>query len=297
MSGDFVTSSTVPDGLGVRLKRAVGRLARRVLPGKNVTLAHVDPKLTLTVNLRRHVMFWSGGLAKFEPHTVTALRAAVVPGDTVLDVGANIGFFTTLLSTLVGPDGLVIAFEPEAENLKLLRTNVARNDCRNVEVVPAAVGAAAGLAPFSVDASTGSTGRLGEGLTAGELAVGSGPGQPVIVETRVETIDAVVAERKVVPAVIKMDIEGGELDALTGAETTLAEHRPIVITELGGDRGSEVIAKLDALGYRMRDLESGRGVAPGDSAFMVVAIPAERAHGERSVAILKALGASLFERE
>src|SRR5947209_8749833 len=114
-----------------RGRKAFARLARRVLPRTTVTLAHVEPDLRLTVHLRRHVMFWSGGLAQFEPYTVKILRAAVHQGDTVFDVGANIGFFSTLLSRIVGEAGRVLAFEPEPENLALLGTNLGANGCRN----------------------------------------------------------------------------------------------------------------------------------------------------------------------
>ncbi|MEJ7638765.1 MAG: hypothetical protein WKF75_12515 [Singulisphaera sp.] len=60
-----------------RGKTVVARMARRVIPRTTVSLAHVEPDVRLTVNLRRHVMFWTGGLAKFEPYSVRVLRAAV----------------------------------------------------------------------------------------------------------------------------------------------------------------------------------------------------------------------------
>lgn len=256
-------------------KKVVARLARRVLPRTTLTLAHVEPGLRLTVNLRRHLMFWSGGLARFEPFTVKALRAAVRPGDTVFDVGANIGFFSTLLSRLVGPDGKVLAFEPEPENLALLRANLAANGCRNVTVEPCAVGAWPGTATFSLDEATGSTGHLGSEATAGEMAVGTGKVR--LIETRVETIDGLADRLGAVPDVIKMDIEGGEVRALAGATETLAKSRPVVLSELAGDDGADVVRFLDDHAYRMWDLESGEEVGPGRHPFMVVAIPRERA--------------------
>src|SRR5262249_33960355 len=122
---------------------------------------------------------------------VRALRAAVEPGDVVFDVGANIGFFSTLLSQLVGPSGRVLAFEPEPENLALLRANLAANGGHNVTVVPCAAGAGAGLAGFSLDEATGATGTLGRPPRAGERAVGTGKVR--LIETPVDTIDRVAA--------------------------------------------------------------------------------------------------------
>lgn len=270
-----------------RGKKAAARLARRVLPPAPVRLAHVEPGLTLTVNLRRHVMFWSGGLARFEPYTVAALRAAVEPGDTVLDVGANIGFFSTLLSRLCGPTGRVLAFEPEPANLALLRTNLAANGCANVTVVPCAAGAEAGTGTFSLDDATGATGHLGGDPTAGELAVGTG--RLRLIETPVETIDGVVARGGVVPDVIKMDIEGGEIHALAGAPETLGRHRPIVFSELTGESGVDVVALLAGHGYALWDLETGRPVAAGDRPFMVAAVPAERVETPRGARVRRSV--------
>jgi FkbM family methyltransferase len=270
-----------------RGKKAVARLARRVLPRTTLTLAHVEPGLSLTVNLRRHVMFWSGGLARFEPFTVAALRAAVRPGDAVFDVGANIGFFSTLLSRLAGPEGRVFAFEPEPENQAMLRANLDANACGNVTLVACALGARPGTATFSLDEATGATGHLGGEPTAGELAVGTGKVR--LIETPVETIDGLSDRLGAVPDVIKMDIEGGEIHALAGAADTLARHRPVVLSELTGKEGAGVVRLLDEHGYTMWDLESGRPVAPGDHPFMIVAIPTERVGGDRARRVLAAL--------
>ncbi len=279
-------TETLKDARGLG-KKAVARLARKVLPKTTITLTHVDPGLKLTVNLRRHVMFWSGGLARFEPFTVKALRAVVEPGDTVYDVGANVGFFATLLSRLVGASGQVLAFEPEPENLTLLRANLDQNQCRNVTVEACALGETPGTAIFSLDEATGSTGHLGGEPTAGELAVGTGKVR--LIETRVETIDVVSERLGVVPKVIKMDIEGGEIHALRGARETLTRSRPLVLSELACEQGADVVRFLDGLDYRLWDLETGRMVRPGDHPFMVVAVPAESVDGDRAQRVIKAL--------
>src|SRR5438874_13580499 len=83
-------------------KKTVAGLGRRVLPRSTVSLSRLEADLKLTGSLRRHGMFWTGGLDRFEPASVKVLRAAVRPGDVVYDVGANIGFFSTLFSRWVG---------------------------------------------------------------------------------------------------------------------------------------------------------------------------------------------------
>ena len=112
------------------------------------------------------------------------------------------------------------------------------------------------MAHFSLDEATGSTGHLGETPTAGESAVGTGKVQ--IIPIDVETLDDLVADYSVKPNVIKMDIEGGEAQALEGASRTIAECRPVVVSEVTGDGGPKVLAWLAWNGYRLWDLESGQ---------------------------------------
>jgi len=67
-------------------------------------------------------------------------RQRLKPGQTVVDVGANIGCFTLLAARLVGPKGRVVAFEPDPNNLTRLQRNIALNQLKNVTVLPNAVG-------------------------------------------------------------------------------------------------------------------------------------------------------------
>lgn len=270
-----------------RARRALARLARRVLPDAHVRLAHLEPGLRLRVNLRRNVMFWSGGLARFEPECVRVLRAAAAPGSVALDVGSNIGFFATLLSRWVGPSGRVVAVEPDPANLALLRRNLIENHCGNVKVVAAAIGAEPGEAEFSRDAATGATGRLGRSATAGELAVGRG--RVEVVRTPVETLDRLAAGMPVPPGLVKIDIEGGEAEALRGATALLRDARPVIVAETTGDDAEVALAILRAADYRLWDLETARPVAPGAVPFMVVAVPAEGVDSARGRRIRAAL--------
>ena len=70
----------------------------------------------------------------WEKHILDVMQRTIKPGDTVLDVGANIGFHTIHCSRWVGPNGTVMAFEPDPANVALLEHNLERNSCQNVQV-------------------------------------------------------------------------------------------------------------------------------------------------------------------
>ncbi|WP_165230268.1 FkbM family methyltransferase [Aquisphaera insulae] len=273
-----------------RGRRAVGRLARTLLPSWQVSLSHVEPGLRLRVDLKRNLMFWWGGLAHFERYSVSIARAAIRPGDTVIDVGANIGFFTTLFARLAGPGGQVVAFEPDPDNLALLLSNVGDLDPRDtrVEVIRAAVAAEPGTAHFSRDKATGATGHLGDDVTMGGSLYGDGT--PLVEETPVETVDAVVQRLGLKPSFLKLDIEGGEFDALRGARETLAASHPVVVSELGGERGQDVLGLLSDAGYRLWNIETGQAVPDVDpDPAMVVAVHHLEIDDDRGRRILRAL--------
>ena len=148
----------------------------------------------------------------WNPDEYRAFRAVVRPGTTVLDVGANVGAYTLLFATWVGEKGRVFAFEPAPAARDGLRTHVALNRFEDrVTIVEAAAAADVGRAAFAVHPSGG----------ASSLALGSLAAAPRIT-VATETIDSVCKAHALLPAVIKIDVEGAELDVLKGARNTLA---------------------------------------------------------------------------
>ena len=159
-----------------------------------------------------------------------ALRKVVHPGATVLDVGANVGAYTLLFALWTGPAGRVIAFEPAPASAAALRRQLQLNGLASrVEVVQSAVAGAVGTASFASDGSSG----------ANALATNAATGHLITVETT--SLDAFCASRSVHPDVIKIDVEGAELDVLRGARRTLeapaievfVEFHPSVWAERG----------------------------------------------------------------
>lgn len=163
-------------------------------------------------------------LGTYERHSQHLAKALVRPGDTVFDLGANVGFFTLLFSHLTGPQGRVIAFEPLPRNIQLLSEHVALNACANVEIVPAAVADHRGRA---------------------QMACGQGPSQAALnvdgdLEVAVTTLDFEIEQRSIsAPMVVKLDVEGAECQVLAGATETLARHKASFWIETHGWRAHE----------------------------------------------------------
>lgn len=148
----------------------------------------------------------------------------------VLDIGANCGIHTVLLSKLVGDAGAVLAFEPVGYNQRKLHANLALNGCRNVTVFPIALGEAPGQATLREV-------REDAGLTGNTSLVDNEKISTVLrdkIETKtveVDTIDNVVERHGIHVAFIKMDVEGYEYNVLLGARNTIAKQCPILILE------------------------------------------------------------------
>lgn len=221
------------------------------------------------------------GTRGYESRYVALLRKFINPGDRVFDVGANIGFYSVLFSRWVGPTGQVLAYEPDANNVKLLKRNVDLNNCENIVVREFALSDKAGETLFSRDKVTGCTGHLGTGPTYAETIFGNS--REHLVEVAVTTIDQEV-ERWGAPHLIKLDIEGGEFDVLSGSVQLLEQQRPILVSELssGGEKlnGSSkaVLATklLNSLDYSLWDIDSGESLAEGQTGWMVLGVPKEK---------------------
>jgi FkbM family methyltransferase len=193
----------------------------------------------------------------WEPLIGAVLERLAGRGRVVYDVGANIGFFTLVAARSVGREGLVVAIEPDPDNFALLAANVAANGYRNVRLHACAVGPRAGTVTLDRSAS-----NQGDHRTFGQRGERAG------LEVAMEPLDAIAAACGRPPDVIKMDIQGFEVDALAGMATLLARRAPLaILTELAPwlleEAGHSATAYLDALrgngfGFQHIDHHAGR---------------------------------------
>lgn len=176
-----------------------------------------------------------------EEHDTEFPRLAewVSAGDWVVDVGANVGNYTARLSQLVGPSGRVIAFEPVPETFELLVANLARFPLRNITFV----NAAASQVPAHVGMNMP---MLDSGMENRYMAhVVEGGGALTVMSLAIDSLGIPHAVR-----LVKVDVEGHELQALQGMEQLLRRDRPRLIVE---GRDTEVAAFLAGLGYRFTE--------------------------------------------
>jgi FkbM family methyltransferase len=188
-------------------------------------------------------------LARFyDLETQLLLRAAVRPGDCVIDGGANIGMITLLASHLVGSSGRVIAFEPNPAAAARLRSALDRNRIGNVTLHELALGAEDGTSVLRVVTEHSGMGTLAD------LPPDQVPLVSASYEVRVARGAQVLDDLPESPLTIKLDVEGYELAALTGLRPVLAVRRPLVVTEVIEELLRRAGASAEALGAFMAAL-------------------------------------------
>jgi FkbM family methyltransferase len=213
-------ASRVPD----RLVKPLTKLARRPHPLWRHR-GHAD----LTVGGQRFkfcevedpsVVWWAwrAWAGVWEPGAVELFRERVQPGDVVFDVGARFGAYSLLASRLVGPSGKVYAFEPDPVARRLLARNVAENQASNVTIVPHAVTARPGSAWLRSP-------KLGGGSTVVSDEGGT-------LEVEAVSLVSFCDQHSLSPAVIKVDVEGGEASVLTSEATGLVQAARAVLVEV-----------------------------------------------------------------
>ncbi len=190
----------------------------------------------------RHDRYVGASLRKYGEFSAgeTELFSNLVrPGMVVIEVGANIGAHTVALSRLVGPEGVVVAFEPQRVVFQTLCANLALNSCANVHAVQQAVGAELGQIVVPVLAPDQPNNFGGVSLveaTGGETV-------PLV------TLDSL---RFVRCDVIKLDLEGMEVEALRGGAGLIAGTRPVMYVENDrAERSAELVALLLGWKYRL----------------------------------------------
>ena len=193
-------------------------------------------------------------LGAFEPNAFVFLSRVLERDMVVLDGGANEGLFTLYAARRAGPRGAVLAVEPSSREFERLEANIALNRLANVATHKVALGSRTGEAILAVAEPEHAGMNAIDVRDAGETL----PGWTESTESvAVETIDEIVARSGLQRLdLIKLDIEGSEVDALEGASSALSRFRPLILLEAEqvrlarqGRSRQDLVQALDALGY------------------------------------------------
>lgn len=167
------------------------------------------------------------------PHYVW-IRDRLRPGDTVIDCGANLGLFSTMMAARVGPTGAVHAFEPSPPARRDLARVLHLNELTWVVISPCAVADKCGQATFC-EVLESDVRREASHLSSATRWGFTGGLAHQTIDVPVTTLDRYVSETGIKPRLIKIDVEGAEFDVLEGGRECLRECRPLLAVEIHPD--------------------------------------------------------------
>ena len=245
------------------MKKTLHRILYRTLPLEGYLRA-----------VSRLFFLWQRlGLGRRAPETeyVYHLPQLVRAGDTCIDIGANLGYYARTISRLAGPAGRVYAVEPVAPIRKVLSRNLRR--CGNTEILPFALGAAAGPVRMGND-SARENGYFGTGRNF----VNEGGGRSDVEFTAEMRRGSELFARLPRLDFIKCDIEGYEVVVMEEMRPLLERFRPTVLIETGGENRPRIVRLFTRLGYAGYTLDRGREIplSPGSTKDIIFRPGAER---------------------
>jgi FkbM family methyltransferase len=199
-------------------------------------------------SLRRHTDDLWHALPGREPTVLHAIQSILKPGDIFVDAGANIGIYTALAGRLVGANGRVIAVEMMPETANILRSHIAMNHLGNATVIEYALADTKGKHVVACVPP----GQYGQ------ASIASGAVEDrVKVDVETITLDAILADTHEVH-LMKMDLEGAEELALSGAKNTLNRLQAVIFEDWGNARLSDIFR---ANGFSVDRLDGNNSLA------------------------------------
>jgi FkbM family methyltransferase len=232
-----------------------------------VVIKEIAPGVRLFIDLSDHVIGLSILRGHYEQDEIRFVRRVLKEGDSAIDIGGHIGFFTMQMAAMVGRAGRVYAFEPFDANADLLERSIAENGFGDrILFQRAAAGAASGTATLTFPVETLNSGgayllRTGSPPLAGNQKK----------DVPVVALDALEMRRPI--RFIKLDVEGAEPQVIRGAAKLLEEDRPVILSELhptqleraSGVTADAFLSQMHALGYRAHSLGGNARGGPAEA--------------------------------
>lgn len=247
------------------------RLTRRLVFKRRLPPPFAAARIYVTPAARLGYAFKP--LLAAEPALFHCVDMLVRPGHVVWDIGANIGLFSVAAAVRAGTHGRVVAFEPDLRLAGLLRASAAiqKSSLAPIETVPVAVAKDVAIRSFAIAARARAANALAE---YGGSQMGGVVQHQFVPAFNLDWLLAQLPP----PDVLKIDVEGAELEVLQGQKRMLEEVRPIIICEVGSQATGDVTALLRGLRYGLYDGDKPlRPPCPvAHATWNTVAIPEEK---------------------
>jgi FkbM family methyltransferase len=189
-------------------------------------------------------------LGSYELCVSDALRRELKFGDCCIDVGAHTGYHALLMSKIVGPAGMVVAFEPFPDSLRFLRENALLNSASNMKLENMAVGERYEELRLAFATE--------EELTMTPSVVDYAvKGRRGFLKVPTDSLDSYLHRLGRMPNLIQIDVEGAEMSVLRGAKTTLRCSRPKLLIEIHGwntRNRDDIFTFLSSFGYNSESI-------------------------------------------
>jgi FkbM family methyltransferase len=226
-----------------------GRLLRLLSPTSGERIISIAPDTRISLRLDDHLQRLMY-MDILHHDWLPVLPAALKPGGSFVDIGANIGYFTLIAAGLVGAGGRVIAIEPIPRTSDRLRANIALNGFTQVQVEPYALGAAVGTLALHCPPP----GKHQDYLVTGVEI----PGWEAVSVPCTTLDEAFLAWGLPHIDLLKIDVEGGEPQVIRGGRALLASGRVRALVcevsgvhlAIGGMTPEDLVADLATLGFR-----------------------------------------------
>lgn len=239
------------------LRRLIIPLLKRF--DRDIEMKHpwLDGK-RISLSLFKHKGYWYHGTSR-EKETMLLFKEVIRQNSIVVEVGGHIGFISLWFEYLTSPDGKVYVFEPGINNLPYIRKNVGSSG--RITLIEKAVGSSVGMIDFYEDSLTGQNNSVVKDFEGykqnAELSYVSSDINKTTVQ--ITTLDTELKGTNI--DFIKIDIEGGEFGAISGATEILADSQPALMVEIQANE-KELYQLFLKYNYELFDPSGGRLTSP-----------------------------------
>lgn len=256
-----------------RLDKYFGQIFSNVEIGSIVvTLNNIPGKYEIDV--RSHILRRILITKEYEPSIVSLIRKNITPNKDAINIGANIGLFTSFMADNINEDRKVLAIEPTPNAYKFLKDNVERNGNNNKVIIYNGI-ATDKFGDYKINVIQGKE----EYASIGNIVIPFKEQQKSIsIDVKGETVDNLVRKFNLTPGIIVIDVEGAEYLVLKGSIDTIKKHMPVIISEIEDkylfeqeSNSKQIIELLEGLGYRVVNCDNARIKFPFSG--NIIAIP------------------------